>query len=268
MRAPTAIELACADPSAPCSLPNSFIADPALKPVIARTAEFGARRKLGEDSKWSASAFRTDLDEDIEFISSSGTTASTGYFQNVGQTRRQGLEVAGNTGFGELEVSLHYSYIDASYQTAFVERSASNSSADANGNIVVRPGNKMPGVPQNTIKLLLDYPVTPDWHVGTNLVYRSAIYARGDENNQDKNGMIAGYTVTNIVTTYAITEQLETFARIDNLFNRQYADFGVLGQNFFNGPGHTFDGSNTSNEQFIAPSAPRGIWIGLRYLWK
>lgn len=267
MRAPTAIELACADPSAPCSLPNDFIADPALNPVIARTAEFGTRGKFGDRSKWSASVYRTTLDNDIEFISSSGATASTGYFQNVGQTRRQGLEVAANTVIGKLGIGMSYSYIDASYQTPFVEQSASNSSANARGNINVQPGNKIPGIPQNTFKLLLDYAAMPQWDIGTNLLYRSAIFARGDENNQDRNGMIAGYSVVNMFTNYAISKHLQLFARVDNLFNRQYADFGVLGQNFFNGPGHSFDGNNVSNEQFIAPSAPRGAWIGLRYLW-
>jgi iron complex outermembrane receptor protein len=99
------------------------------------------------------------------------------------------------------------------------------------------------------------------------MVYRGAIFARGDENNQDRNSMIAGYTMFNLDTTYAIIKNLQVFARVDNLFNKQYADFGVLGQNFFNGPGHSFDGNNISNEQFIASSAPRGAWFGLRYLW-
>ena len=39
MRSPTSIELACADPAAPCSLPNDFIADPSLQPVISKTFE-------------------------------------------------------------------------------------------------------------------------------------------------------------------------------------------------------------------------------------
>ena len=267
MRTPTAIELACADPTAPCSLPNDFIADPALKPVIARTGEFGLRGKLGSVSSWSASIFRTALDNDIQFISSSGATASTGYFQNVGKTRRQGMEFAAHTVVGQVGVTASYSYIDATYQTAFDEQSASNSSANAAGVITVNRGNKIPGIPENTFKLRFDYAPTSSWNIGTNVVYRSNIHARGDENNQDSNGKIPGYTMVNLDTTYAITKQLQVFARIDNLFNRQYANFAVLGQNFFNGPGHSFNGGNISNEQFIGPGAPRGGWIGLRYSW-
>ena len=267
MRTPTAIELACADPNAPCSLPNDFIADPALKPVIARTGEFGLRGKLGPVSSWSASIFRTALDNDIQFISSSGASASTGYFQNVGKTRRQGAEIAAHTMVGQVGVTASYSYIDATYQTGFDEQSASNSSANAGGVITVNRGNKLPGIPENTFKLRFDYAPTSSWNIGTNVVYRSNVYARGDENNQDINGKIPGYTMVNIDTTYSLTKQLQIFARVDNLFNRQYANFGVLGQNFFNGPGHSFDGGSISNEQFIGPGAPRGGWIGLRYSW-
>jgi hypothetical protein len=57
------------------------------------------------------------------------------------------------------------------------------------------------------------------------------------------------------------------FARIDNLFDTQYANFGILGANFFNGPGHTFDPGNVANEQFRGLGAPRGGWIGVRYGW-
>src|SRR6185437_15171280 len=42
-RAPTAIELTCADPNAPCKLPNDFLADPPLKQVVSHTVEVGAR---------------------------------------------------------------------------------------------------------------------------------------------------------------------------------------------------------------------------------
>jgi iron complex outermembrane receptor protein len=68
-RAPTPAELTCADPTAPCKLPNAFLADPSLKPVVARTWEVGARGKLplGRSLQWNLALFRTDLDDDILF---------------------------------------------------------------------------------------------------------------------------------------------------------------------------------------------------------
>jgi iron complex outermembrane receptor protein len=268
MRTPTAIELACADPAAPCSLPNDFIADPALKPVVSRTFEAGARGTLSSEIHWSAALFRTDLQDDIAFVSSNAASTSTGYFQNVGTTRRQGFELNTRVQTGPLTVNASYTYLRATYQSSFVEQSASNSSANAQGNITVHPGDRIPGIPENALKLRLDYAATAKWNVGANILYRSSIFARGDENNQDSNGRIAGYAIVDLDTTYQVTKQLQLFAHLNNLFDKRYADFGILGQNFFNGPGHSFSPDAVSNEQFLGLGEPRGIWVGLRYAWK
>ncbi|MGF6726411.1 outer membrane receptor protein involved in Fe transport [Paraburkholderia sp. GAS41] len=201
-RTPTAIELACADPAAPCSLPNDFIADPALKPVVSRAFETGARGTLSSAIHWSAALFRTDLHDDIVFVSSNGAATSTGYFQNVGTTRRQGFEINARTQTGPLTVNAGYTYLRATCQSSFVEQSASHSSATAQGNITMHPGDRIPGIPENTLKLRLDYAATAKWSVGANILYRSSIFARGDENNQDSNGRIAGYAIVDLDTTY------------------------------------------------------------------
>jgi outer membrane receptor protein involved in Fe transport len=46
-RAPSPIELGCADPNNPCSLPNAMQGDPFLKQVVTRTLEIGARGRSG-----------------------------------------------------------------------------------------------------------------------------------------------------------------------------------------------------------------------------
>ncbi|HVE10485.1 MAG TPA: TonB-dependent receptor [Paraburkholderia sp.] len=267
MRTPTSIELACADPASPCSLPNDFVADPSLKPVISKTFEVGARGKVGAHTQWSAAAYSTTLDDDIQFISSNGAASTLGFFQNVGKTRRQGFELAGRTQWGPLGVAASYSYVNATYRSTWTESSASNSSADDDGNITVKSGDRIPGIPANTIKVRLDYQALPRWTIGGNLTYRSNIFARGDENNQDVNGTIAGYFLIDLDTTYNVTKHFQVFGSIQNLLNKRYASFGILGQNFFNGPNHTFDGDNVSNEQFLGLGAPRGFWVGARYSW-
>lgn len=267
MRSPTAIELTCADPTAPCSLPNDFLADPALKPVIAKTFEVGARGRVGSSTTWNAAAYSTTLDNDIQFISSS-VSANTGYFQNVGKTRRQGFELGGHTQWGPVGVGANYSYVDATYQSTWTENSPSNSSADDDGNITVHKGDRIPGIPQNTVKVRLDYTPISKVNFGANFTWRGTIFARGDEDNQDVNGTIGSYFLIDLDATWNVTRQLQVFAMVTNLLNRQYASFGILGQNFFNGPGHTFDYGSASNEQFLGVGAPRGAWVGLRYAWK
>jgi iron complex outermembrane recepter protein len=267
MRTPTSIELACADPASPCSLPNDFVADPSLKPVISKTFEVGARGKVGAHTQWSAAAYSTTLDDDIQFISSNGAASTLGFFQNVGKTRRQGFELAGRTQWGPVGVGVSYSYVNATYRSTWTENSASNSSADGDGNITVKSGDRIPGIPANTVKMRLDYQPLARWTIGGNLTYRSNIFARGDENNQDVNGSIAGYFLIDLDTTYNVTKHFQVFGSIQNLLNKRYASFGILGQNFFNGPNHTFDGDNVSNEQFLGLGAPRGFWVGARYSW-
>src|SRR2546428_105356 len=93
-RAPAVVELACADPRAACPLPFALGPDPALKPVVATTYELGWRvRAPGGGGRVEASAdvYRTDVRDDIFFIAS---TVTGGYFQNIGATRRSGVELA------------------------------------------------------------------------------------------------------------------------------------------------------------------------------
>lgn len=265
MRTPSAIELTCADPSAPCSLPNDFVSDPALAKVVSKTLEAGARGRIGTNTTWSAAVYRTTLYDDIEFISA--PTSAQGFFQNVGKTRRQGVELSGHTQLGKLGLTASYSYTDATYRSTWTANSPSNSSADAGGNITVRSGNRIPGIPANTVKLRIDYAATPKWTVGANLTYRDGVYAQGDQNNEDANGKIPGYLLIDLDTAYDVTKHLRVFATVTNLLNKRYASYGVLGQNFFNGPNHTFDGRAPVSEQFIGPGAPRGAWIGIRYAW-
>ena len=268
MRAPTAIELTCADPNAPCKLPNNFLADPPLKMVVSKTFEAGARGKLDADTTWSAAIFRTDLHDDLQFISSTGVAINAGYFQNVGTTRRQGIELGGSTRLGGAKLTLRYNFIDASYRTGFVENSPSNSSADANGAITVRPGDRMPSIPRHTLKLRAELNLTAPWSVAANVLVASHVYARGDENNLDASGQVPGYAVLNLDTRVQVLKNLQLFARIDNVFNRRYANFGVLGENVFTGPGQSFDAANPRTEQFRGYGTPRGAWAGVQYTFE
>ena len=267
MRAPTAAELTCADPNAPCKLPNAFLADPPLKKVVAKTIELGARGKSGATS-WSAAVYRTELTDDIQFVSSGGTAINAGFFQNVGKTRRQGLELSGATKVGGLGLALRYSLIDATFVTGYVENSASNSSADANGDITITPGSRIPAIPRQSLRARLDYDVNAALSLGANLVANSGSHLRGDENNQDVHGQVPGYAVLNLDGRWKVSASLELFARIDNVFDRQYANFGVLGVNAFANPSKSFDPAGAVAEPFYGLGAPRGAWVGLRYAWQ
>jgi iron complex outermembrane receptor protein len=265
-RAPSPIELTCADPAAPCKLPNNFVSDPPLKMVVSKTMEAGLRGSVSKDTTWSAAVYRTELTDDIQFISSNGAN-NAGFFQNVGKTRRQGIELSLGNKLGALTAMLNYSYVDATFRSPFTVSSPSNSAAAVNGDIQVQPGNRVPGIPRQSVKLRLQYDFDEQASLGMNINYSGSVYARGDESNQDVNGQVPGYTVVNLDGRYRIAKGTEVFIRVTNLFDRKYANFGNLGENFFTGPDRTFDGANPVKEQFRGPGVPRGGWIGLRYQW-
>ncbi|HEY6897327.1 MAG TPA: TonB-dependent receptor, partial [Rhodocyclaceae bacterium] len=265
MRVATPMELSCADPAIPCKLPNNFLADPSLKPVISRTLETGMRGHLSEDLSYSAAIFRTTLDDDIQFISSGGNV-NAGYFQNVGQTRRQGLELGVEQRLGKLNLSAGYSYLQATYESALTLHSPSNSSAGAGGDIQVQSSDKMPGIPQHNLRLRADYTVERG-RIGASLVAVGSQYARGDENNRDSHGKLPGYSVVNLDGEYHLGRDWDLLGRVSNLFDRRYEGVAVLGDNLFTGPGRSFNPAGAVAEQFRSPASPRGIWIGLRYAW-
>jgi iron complex outermembrane receptor protein len=265
-RAPTPSEIECSNPAQPCLLPSSLSSDPpTLKQVVSRTYEAGLRgnftapRLVPGRFAWHLGLFRTDLSDDIFGVA---TSISTGFFENVGSTRRQGIESSLTYRDDRWSVYGSYSFIDATFESPLTLPSPSNPFADANGNIHVVPGDRMPGIPQNQLKVGADYHITPEWIVGATLAYFSDQFLRGDESNQ--NPPLPGYAVVNLHSSYSITKNFEIFANIQNLFDAHYDTFGTFGDPTGVGaPGIPTDGVGVDN-RFVLPAAPISIFGGVR----
>ncbi|HEX4080792.1 MAG TPA: TonB-dependent receptor, partial [Rhizomicrobium sp.] len=142
-RAPTPGEIECSNPQAPCLLPSSLSSDPpTLKQVVSHTWEAGLRgsfsaTQLGPGQfTWNAGFFRTDVSDDIYGVA---TSVSTGYFQNIGGTLRQGAELGLHYSDDRLYAFFNYSYVAATFESSLLLNSPQNPAADGNGNIQVRP---------------------------------------------------------------------------------------------------------------------------------
>ena len=240
MRAPTAIELACANPAQPCALPTGFVGDPNLAPVVAHTLELGARGALGQHVTWNMAAYRTVLDSDIEFIF---TPAGLGYFANVGQTQRRGLEAGVSADFTHWHLSASYGTVAATYRSSFT---------DANGDTVV-PGDHLAGIPGQSVKLHARFAPSKEAEFGASLIATSGQWAHGDEANL--NPEVPGYMLVNIDARLHPMPRVELFGSVNNLLDRRYATFGVMGQNIYTG----------AAEQFRTPAPGRSVMVGLRY---
>ena len=72
-----------------------------------------ARAASGARRRGRAAVYRTDLRDDIQFIASGAGATNAGYFQNVGRTRRQGIELGGTLRVEPVTIALRYNAIDA-----------------------------------------------------------------------------------------------------------------------------------------------------------
>jgi|MesohylFT_1024984.scaffolds.fasta_scaffold02919_2 outer membrane receptor protein involved in Fe transport len=273
-RAPTSMELGCANPNVPCKLPNAMAGDPPLKQVVARTVEGGLRGNLTEDVRWSAAVYRTENSNDIQFITTPSVTNGMGYFDNVGKTRRAGIDTNLAGKLGQFGWNVGYSYVDATYQNDLTLANEVNSTTvtDSNGNDVinVRKGDRLANIPAHQFKLRVTYAVTPDWLVGSNIIAFSDRYMRGNENNSHVdqgdsmgNGKVAGYAVVNLDTRYNIGNGWSVFGKAINVLDNEYNNGGMMGESMFTANG-VFTGSET-NSGFLSPGAPRAGWVGVRY---
>ncbi len=227
-RAPVAAELACADPNNPCLLPSFLTSDPPLKQVVSHTVEAGLRGEKtnilsAQKIAWSAGYFRTLNTNDITNITSAITGRSS--FANAGDTLRQGLEIQINYWSGSLFAYMGYNFIDATFQNDLTLSSTFSPSADADGNIFVHPGDRLPGVPAHKFKAGFDYGLTPRWRFGADLIAASDQIFFGDESNQNK--PLGGYAKVNLHTSYDVTDHVQIYGLVDNLFDAHYGVYGT-----------------------------------------
>jgi len=173
---------------------------------------------------------------------------------------------------GPFDFSADYSLVAATFQTPLTLNSPNNSTAGPSAgcpactDIQVRPGDRIPGIPRNILKLRGRY----TFHrlsIGVNVTGQTKLYARGDENNQDVNGPVPGFVLVNLDAQYELSSRWRAFVSIDNVLDRRYYDFGLLGENELTGPGNTFDttGATWRSAQFRTVGAPIGAWIGIEY---
>ena len=233
---------------------TSEIADPPLDQVVARTFELGARGRSG-GINWNVAIFTTTNEDDIIFISS-GALTSEGYFDNIGDTRRRGIElgVSGRALSDRLDWFAGYTYLEATFQSDFRAPSENHPKA-VGGEIGVDKGDRIPGIPEHVFKVGADYKITPSFALGGEVLYASNQYLRGDESNQLD--PIDGYAVTNLRMRYELTKALSVIGRIDNVFDTEYETFGVLGE-----PAEVL-GAAYDDPRFLGPGSPRGGWIGV-----
>ena len=220
-RAPTPLELGCANPNQ--AVPAGGL--PGVRPAAAAgrrprptrrgcaaTARSATARSSGSSACSAPTARTTSSTSRARSRAAACSRTSTA-------TRRQGLEAGAEYRNAQWLLYANYSYIDATYQFTGLLASPNNPLADVNGNVQVTPGDHIPGIPQHQFKAGADYIVTPEWKVGADFVAVGSQYFVGDDANQ--NDKLPAYWYVNLHTSYQISKEVQVFALVNNLFNKQ-----------------------------------------------
>lgn len=254
-RNPTPAELSCADPEAPCTLANFFIADPPLEQVSARNWHGGIAGS-GRNAAWRINAWRADTRNDIRMIASQ--LRGRAYFANLGETRRQGVETSLDWRRGAFHLSASYAFTDARFRTGFTMSSPQNPAADEDGVIAVERGDQLPGVPRHAATLRLARE-SKDWALGLTMRARSGQFLAGDDGNA--NPRTSAYGVFDLDGRVRLGARFELVAQLRNVLDRRYETFGTFSEvddiDLAEAPG-------ASDPRALAPGAPRRLTISLR----
>jgi len=255
-RAPAFLELTCAGPSAICpGLQAGVAPDPPLNAVTARNYELGLRARPTSWLDGELALFRADVSDDIFSVSPTGTTGL--FFQNVGGTRRQGVEVSlASRPAAGLEARLSYTYTEATFrdnlELATPRLTAGCAASPCTQ--TVRAGNDLPLVPRHRLNASLDYRLASWLGLWLGASYVGPQRLRGDEENVERK--LTDYVVVN-AGLRASWKGLTAFVTINNLLNNEYETFGTFA------PNGKVEG--TPVERFLTPAPPINVLAGASY---
>lgn len=273
-RAPTAAELGCAEPENPCLIESFLTDDPPLKQVISKSWEAGVRGEhkpwMGEKLTWSLGYFRTLNTDDI--LNVAATTTGRGFFLNAGDTLREGLEAAVGYQTHRWSAFASYALVNATFEDDLILPAPNTPGAqecpveeegdeEALCNFV-QAGDNLPGIPKHRFKAGFEYWLTPQWKLGTEMVAASDQFFFGDDSNI--NPKLAGYTRVDLFTSYDVSENVQVYGLIKNLFDKRYGLYGT----FFD-PEEATEAAEPQGLAFedprsVTPAQPFAIYGGLK----
>ena len=258
-----------------------------------------------DNLEWNLGAYQTDLKNDIYFVPAPGSAGAGFFDTVGKTRRRgleAGLSGKKDKwGFSVNYGLTDATFQDKFYMFSPDNSSAKYVDLYGNGTIQVKPGDRMPGVPLHNLNATVSYEITPQWQIGLTTVVHSKSYLRGNENNKHEKGviqrtidyvdpltgnnirtqtpptnnpgMLPGYATFNFQTSYKFNKEWAATMLVNNVFDKEYFSAGRLGRNPFSpsisgaiGPdGYNHNSNDWLSTNFIAPSAPRGIWFSLNW---
>ena len=184
------------------------------------------QRFLGGKARVSATWFHRQADNEIRFFSCASGSATAvcnpggvfrfGYYDNVQKTKAQGVELIGEVKPVQgLTIVGNYTYTDAE----------SNSGVTKGKQLTRRP------------KTMGNLSATYRWPIGVATTIAARRVGR-TYNNDTNTQVVKGYTLVDLRASYPISQTLEVFGRIENVFDEDYQtilNYGAPGRGAFLG---------------------------------
>jgi len=209
----------------------------ALQPAVNDSVEVGAKARLA-GGLLTGALFRTRTSDEIVTATNIGGRAT---FQNAGRTTRDGFELAWqHESENHWRTQLAYTWLDARYSDAF----CSTVPCTAAG--LVPGGNRIPGIAPQSLFASFGWVPPQGWRAGTELRALASVEA-----NDRNTASAPGYAVAALFAGYVVQWQrwdLNAFARVDNLFDRQYIGSVIV---------------NEGNARYYEPAPGRNWTIGM-----
>jgi len=162
---------------------------------------------------------------------------------NVGDMRSRGIELAVNTKVNDaFSYNIAYTYLMAKLKDYSINPN------DGGAPEIELDGNTVPRTSKHTINIGLDWNINQKFVLSPEITAKSSYYA--DEANLYKQ---SGYAVVNLRSKYKISNNLELFGKITNLFNKNYYQFVNVSY------------GKDMNDATIRVAPPRAFYAGLRY---
>ena len=167
---------------------------------------------------------------------------NAGYFQNVGHTRRQGLELGAGAPFGAVRADRALQLHRRDVPDRIRRSSPNNSTADADGTsrAARRLAARNSAPPAQAARPLDDRPGARARRDDGRR--QQPVRARQREQSRSGRRRARLRSSSNLDARWDRRPALADLrATSTNLFNTRYQNFGMLGVNYFRGPGNTFD---------------------------
>ncbi|WP_186381528.1 TonB-dependent receptor family protein [Xanthomonas citri] len=213
-----------------------------LGAATSRNYEVGSKWRAQSGAALEFAVFRADTDDELAVASNTNGRST---YRNIGATLRQGAELSWQQPIGATQqLQLAYTFVDATVRDGYLTCA---SSGCATPTAAVASGSRLPGVPRQ--QLFARWQWQPaQWQLAAESVASGATVV-----NDLATERAPGYALVNLEASRRwSTPQgaLRTFARIDNVLDRQYVGSVIV---------------NDGNGRYYEPGPDRTYTVGLQW---